>query len=153
MTDTIIGIALKPNMIGVAGSDGMFGHYDLKSVRGGRGQLRPVTIMEVYDYLVRTIGSRYKTIVLTSVQLGVNAKGYSEADALSKLLGAAMVAAGRSKLSCIEVQPEDVARIATGLPRADGQAFQNAAISNGVQIKSQLAAEAYWMMLLGSKKG
>lgn len=154
MSKKLVGIKVSPLAIGLAGSDGQQAEFRMPSAQKSR---QPGSSTHVGAYLsemrerLRRVFSIYDTIAIQSSEYGLNVNSFLKAEELARMTGVVILAAYEHKIRVIEVHPKDVSELAIGRKGATMADYLDSAVKNGMNLKSEYAAEAYWIMSLASK--
>lgn len=158
MSKHIVGVSISQAVIGVAGYDKQYGQYTLPS---GGAKARVLNssshaaayLVEFRSYLLAVLKSRkYSGLALLETEYGIHSKGFAEAEAKARMVGVAMMTAAECSVRLSLVAPKAVSEMAIGRKGATLDDYVDAAAKNGVMLKSQRAAEAFWIMVLASKE-
>lgn len=152
---TLVGLKLTPAAIGLSGSDGQFAEFRMPSAQRSK---QPGSSTHVGAYLaelrerLRRVFAIYETIAIQSSEYGLNVNSFLKAEELARMTGVVILAAYEQKIRVVEVHPKDVSELAIGRKGATMPEYLESAVKNGVSVKSEYAAEAYWIMSLASKE-
>jgi hypothetical protein len=154
MNKRVIGVSLRTDMIGVAGSDGLIGQKSI-GVSTKTRSLTIDTLLDLKEYFDKTLTTptrRYNVVAVAAGEYSINVKGFAEADLHSKMVGALSLIAADHGVKICEVCNNHVSELAIGRKKASLEDYRNAAVRTGVKVNGLYAAEAFWIMLLASKE-
>lgn len=150
----LVGLKLTPVAIGLAGSDGQHAEFRMPSAQRSK---QPGSSTHVGAYLselrerLRRVFAIYETIAIQSSEYGLNVNSFLKAEELARMTGVVIFSAFEQKIRVVEVHPKDVSELAIGRKGATMPDYLDSAVKNGMNIKSEYAAEAYWIMSLAGK--
>lgn len=156
MVKRTVAISLNQSIVGIAGSDGQYGQYELPSASKARlpgASSHPGAHLSELEAYVNSVCEKrgYSQIVVSQSEYGINAKGFYDADIRARSVGVLFLLAAKRNVKVTEVAPRDVSEMAIGKKGATLEDYLSAASKNGLSIKSKYAAEAYWMLATATK--
>lgn len=157
MSRRVVGISLTPTAIGISGNDGLCGQKSLPSA-GAKRTLASSShggsyLVELHEYLSKVFQSkRYQFASIAATEYSINARGFSEAEVRTKMVGIVWLAAAQSNVKVLEWPSKAVSEIAIGRKGASFDDYIEAATRNGVSVRGPCAAEAFWLMKLACKE-
>lgn len=147
----ILGLDLDEGKVGGADSANFYGQFNLTA--NLRSDHAGAYLSELASQLERLLKRRkYRAIGVESAEYGINASSFVMADRRARMIGIVSMVASQRDIEFVEVSPKEVCSMATGRKRAGKFEFLKAACANGVQLKSEHIAQAYWVMLTAQKK-
>jgi len=149
-----IGVKLTTEVIGFAGSDGQsieFRPPSSQEVKQPGASSHPGACLSELRERIRQAFAMYDVVAIQSSNYRLNVNSFARADSIARMTGVVLLAACEHRLKVVEVAPNEVSELATGKLGAVGADYLAAANSNGLTIKSEYAAEAYWIMSLAKK--
>lgn len=147
----VLGLDLDEQRVGGADSSGFYGQFNL--LVNLRSDHVGAYLTELAKQLGRLLDRhQYRAIGAECAEYGINASSFAIADRKARMLGVVAMVASQRGIEFVEVSPKDVSSMATGRKQVDKPEFLKAALDNGVQLKSEHIAQAYWVMLTAQKK-
>ena len=146
----VLGLALHETTVGGYDTAGFQGQINVGAAKGSHDGLRLLELEKAADKLLSK--NKYEAVAIPRAMYSINVTSFEEADKMARMIGVVLLVTCRHKVRCLVLDPCEISSLATGRRNATLPQMQAAALHNGVAIKTECVALAYWIMVLGQNK-